>query len=315
VEGVRTAPLNGTAELPQRAVGGTASHPIARRKRLKERSIILVDGEHYPPVTARAIAALRERGEEPVVALLVGGSEKLGQVDLDVGVPVELAIEDTEVKLAAAIDRYGVTRVIDLSDEPILGYERRSRLASVALWKRATYEGADFTFRPPQRPLLAKVPSVAIIGTGKRVGKTAIGSTTARVYSAAGLRPVVVAMGRGGPAEPQVIQAAAELTPEMLLSWVEEGRHAASDYIQDAMMAGVPTVGSWRAAGGLAGATGFSNYPKAIEAAHGLNPGMLILEEMAPSTITHYDAAILVVRGPIRPICAATSLTAYCCRT
>ena len=46
-------------------------------------SLVLVDGEHYPPVTARAIAALQAEGERPVAALLVGGGEKLGQVPLE----------------------------------------------------------------------------------------------------------------------------------------------------------------------------------------------------------------------------------------
>ncbi|HWD08546.1 MAG TPA: hypothetical protein VHA57_05565, partial [Actinomycetota bacterium] len=50
--------------------------------------IVLVDGEHYPPVTARAIAELIAAGERPVAALLVGGAEKLGQVPLDIGVAV-----------------------------------------------------------------------------------------------------------------------------------------------------------------------------------------------------------------------------------
>jgi len=50
--------------------------------------IVLVDGEHYPPVVARAIDALRREGERPVAALLVGGREKLGQVPMEIGVPV-----------------------------------------------------------------------------------------------------------------------------------------------------------------------------------------------------------------------------------
>jgi cyclic 2,3-diphosphoglycerate synthetase len=213
-------------------------------------SIVLVDGEHYPPVTARAIAALRAGGEEPVLALLVGGSEKLGQVAMEVGVPVEAAA-DAEAALADAIPRVGAGRVIDLSDEPVLGSVRRCRLASVALWRGASYVGADFHFAAPARPPVGDVPSVAVIGMGKRTGKTAVAGQAARAYRDAGLRPVVVAMGRGGPPDPEVITAGEVLDPHRLLRWVDDGRHAASDYIEDALMAGVPTVGAWRAGGDL----------------------------------------------------------------
>src|SRR6266849_7334902 len=87
-------------------------------------SVVLVDGEHYPPVTARAIAALRAEGEHPVAALLVGGSEKLGQVPLEIGVPVTAA-PDREAGLVELIRATGATRVVDLSDEPVLGYTDR----------------------------------------------------------------------------------------------------------------------------------------------------------------------------------------------
>src|ERR1700737_2396479 len=86
-------------------------------------SIVLIDGEHYPPVTARAIAALRAEGEHPVAALLVGGGEKLGQVPLDVGLPVT-AFADPESALAGLVELIhttGALRVLDLSDEPVLG--------------------------------------------------------------------------------------------------------------------------------------------------------------------------------------------------
>src|SRR5437016_7385474 len=116
-------------------------------------SVVLVDGEHYPPVTARAIAALRAEGERPVAALLVGGGEKLGQVPLEVGVPITPA-GDPESALAVLVDLLqatGARRVLDLSDEPVLGYRQRCRMASVAMWSGASYVGADFSFTPPDR--------------------------------------------------------------------------------------------------------------------------------------------------------------------
>ena len=41
------------------------------------RTLALVDGEHYPPVTRAALEVAAERGHEVVAALLVGGTEKL----------------------------------------------------------------------------------------------------------------------------------------------------------------------------------------------------------------------------------------------
>ncbi|MGH7426099.1 MAG: 2,3-diphosphoglycerate synthetase, partial [Candidatus Methylomirabilales bacterium] len=264
-------------------------------------SIVLIDGEHYPAVTARALAKLRRGGEDPVLALLVGGREKLGQSPLELPIPVEVATEP-ERALAEAISRTGVEKVIDLSDEPVLGYVRRCRLASIALWKGASYTGADFSFAPPPRRLRPAAPSVGIMGTGKRTGKTSVGGSVARTYRDAGLNPVVVAMGRGGPPEPEVIEENAVITPQVLLEWAREGRHAASDYIEDALTARVPTVGAWRAGGGMAGATSFTNFDLALERAQALDPGLLVLEGSgAAIPPSHFDAGILVVNAGIDP--------------
>ena len=267
-------------------------------------SIVLVDGEHYPPVVARAIAALRAEGEHPVVALLVGGTEKLGQVPMDIGLPVEASDVDggPEAALAALIRRTGARRVVDLSDEPVLGYVARTRLASVALWCGADYRGADFSFTPPDRTLRPAVPSVAVVGTGKRTGKTAIVGAAARAYRDAGMRPVVIAMGRGGPPDPEVIDAGAQIDPATLLQLLDEGRHAASDYIEDALTARVPTVGAWRAGGGLAGAMAYTNFAPALRAAEALDPGLLLLEGSgAAIPPSHFDAGVLAVDAGIDP--------------
>lgn len=266
-----------------------------------ELCVLLVDGEHYPPVIARAVEGLKARGEKPVKALLVGGGEKLGQTALEIGVPVEIA-RHPEEDLARLLDETGAGRVIDLSDEPVLGYVERCRLASVALFKGSVYEGSDFEFRPPERELEPGVASVGIIGTGKRTGKTAIAGAAARRYKEAGLSPVVVAMGRGGPPNPELIEAPLELTPERLAEWAAAGRHAASDYIEDALMAGVPTVGAWRAGGGMAGQPSFTNFPAALDEATALSPGLLILEGSgAAIPPAHFDAGVLVVNSGIDP--------------
>lgn len=281
--------------------------PKRRRKILgvappRSRAIVLIDGEHYPPVIKRAIDSLIRSGIDPEVALLIGGREKLGQAELDIGVRVEVISDDREAGLARALDQTEARLVIDISDEPVMDYATRCRMASIALWKGATYRGADFQFDPPHRPPIAAVPSIAVIGTGKRTGKTAVSGAFARALDAAGLKPVVVAMGRGGPKEPEVIEEPTSLVPELLLEWVRAGRHAASDYIEDALTSRVPSVGAWRAGGGLAGKTSFTNFPAAVARANIMKPSHLILEGSgAALPPAHSDAGILVTPATIDP--------------
>lgn len=245
---------------------------------------------------------MREAGAAPFLALLVGGTEKLGQAPMDIGIPVEDASADPERALMQAIERTGATEVFDLSDEPVLGYRRRMRLASVALWKGAVYRGSDFTFTPPDRTARAGAPSLAVIGTGKRCGKTAIAGAAARILRDAGREPVVVAMGRGGPAAPEVITAGQRLDAATLLEWAGRGRHASSDYVEDALTSGVATVGAWRAGGGLAGAVAYSNFAEALEEAEKLGPGILLLEGSGASIPpARWDAALLAVDARTDP--------------
>ena len=56
--------------------------------------LVLVDGEHYPPVTRWGIEVARTKGYEVVAALYVGGIEKLpaGGVLPNLGTPVLTAV-------------------------------------------------------------------------------------------------------------------------------------------------------------------------------------------------------------------------------
>ncbi|MBI3649084.1 MAG: hypothetical protein HY240_10095, partial [Actinobacteria bacterium] len=66
--------------------------------------LLLVDGEHYPPVTRWAIEVARERGFEPVGALMVGGAEKVDRGSPpDLGLPVRQAGPDRMAVLREAI--------------------------------------------------------------------------------------------------------------------------------------------------------------------------------------------------------------------
>jgi cyclic 2,3-diphosphoglycerate synthase len=239
------------------------------------RALALVDGEHYPAVVRAAIE--RAAADGPVVAaLLLGGIEKLDGAP-DYGVPLEHVGGDPATALVAAARAHGAERVVDLSDEPVLDERMRFRLVAHALAAGLAYSGADFEFRPPPRPA-AGVPALAVVGTGKRIGKTAVSGHTARLLSA-DRHIVVVAMGRGGPAAPEVVDGASvRVGVAELLARSRAGAHAASDYLEDAALAGVVTVGARRCGSGLAGTPFLSNVVEAVAAARALDPDLILLE-------------------------------------
>jgi cyclic 2,3-diphosphoglycerate synthase len=260
------------------------------------RTIALVDGEHYPPVTRWASDVARDRGFDVVAAILLGGTEKLAAGEVpDLGVPVRVA-DDRADAVASAIVELEPDVVLDLSDEPVLGYRERMQVAAVTLALGVPYVGPDFRLDPPPlHPAPLGVPTLAVIGTGKRTGKTAIAGEAARVAARRGLNPVMVAMGRGGPSEPQVAEAGS-VTLASLLELVRKGDHAASDYLEDALTTGVATIGARRAGGGLAGAPFASNVEAAVSLAAAREPGLLICEGSGAAVPPiAWDAGILVV--------------------
>jgi cyclic 2,3-diphosphoglycerate synthetase len=267
--------------------------------------VVLVDGEHYPSVTRWAIDELRTRGLEPVAALFVGGGEKLdASRGLDLGIPQRrspTSKDSVTSALGEVIDELGPEAIFDLSDEPVLGYRERMEVAGVALARGVPYLGPDFRLDPPvvQPPL--PVATIVVIGTGKRTGKTAVSGEAARVALAHGLEPVVVAMGRGGPAEPEIAQAGT-VTVEALRELVRRGRHAASDYLEIAATSGVTTVGARRAGGGLAGSPAVTNVRAAAEIAVGLGAKTLIVDGSGASVPPFpWDAGVLVVPSTAPP--------------
>jgi len=227
------------------------------------KALALVDGEHYAPVVRDA---LRELPYDFTAALVVGGTEKLKGGE-DYGVPLH---DD----LGEALERAGAEVVVDMSDEPVLGPVERFRIASRVLAAGLPYVGADFRFEPPELAPYP-LPSLSIVGTGKRVGKTAVGAYAARVL-AEDRDVVVVAMGRGGPAHPEL--ADVPPTVESLLELSRSGEHAASDYLEDAALAQVVTVGCRRCGGGLAGAPFASNVHEGARMAAERRPDLTIFE-------------------------------------
>lgn len=260
------------------------------------RIVAIIDGEHYPPVVRAALEQLRA-SHEVVAAVFVGGTEKVDAAAPDsYGVPLVHGM-DAESALREAARAYGPEAVIDLSDEPVLSSAGRFRLASVALEYGLTYMGADFQFDPPLIETETSTATLAIVGTGKRVGKTSISAHVARVLQAAGKRPIVLAMGRGGPAEPEFIRGdEVALTTGDLLEFARRGKHASSDNYEDAVMARVPTVGCRRCGGGMAGSVFFSNVADGARLADSMGLGILLLEGSGAAVPpVRADATMLVV--------------------
>ena len=272
---------------------------------MRPRVLALIDGEHYPPVLRAAIEQA-SASADVVAAVLLGGTEKLDG-ELDVGVPLERLSGDAATSIRDAAARHGADRLLDLSDEPVLSEERRMWVAANALAAGLVYEGADFELRPPGDEPLA-CPAMAIVGTGKRVGKTAVSAHTARLLRDAGRGVVVVAMGRGGPAEPElVVPAERHIGVEELLERSRAGMHAASDFLEDAVLAEVPTVGARRCAGGLAGGVYLSNAPAAAKLAETLEPDLVLLEGSGAAVPPLRADRTVLVTSARRPPATLTS--------
>ncbi len=265
------------------------------------RAVALVDGEHYPPVTAQAVAALASAGYQVVAAVFCGGGEKLSR-------PIQLEVPlirdgDAAASLRRALTDFLPDAVVDLSDDPVVDHRTRMQLAAITLAHGARFEAPGLRMDPAPRPSITTVPTIAVIGTGKRCGKTAVSGHVARTLKAAGSNPVIVAMGRGGPERPVVVRG--DIDPPdaaRLLAVADAGDHAASDVYEDAVVAGVPVVGARRAGAGPGGGTAFDTVSQAIGEAERLGCGVVILEgsgtAIPPAAA---DATILVARDTDDP--------------
>jgi cyclic 2,3-diphosphoglycerate synthetase len=255
-----------------------------------------VDGEHYPPVLIDALARIQD--VDVVAAVMLGGIEKLsGAMKLGT-LPVITGGSPREA-LVRALDQIRPDVVVDLSDAPVLDSRARNLLAAVAVSKGVAYRGAGFAYDVPPRLPAPRAPTIAVIGTGKRTGKTAVSAALARFAAAHGKRPVIIAMGRGGPEKPVLTRGDLERpSVEALLELVSRGEHAASDSYEDAVVAGVATVGARRAGSGVFGAPYFHTVEAAIEVAEAEGPDVLILEGSGTAIPpVDADATLLVVGG------------------
>ena len=253
-----------------------------------EKIVCLVDGEHYLPVTKSAIDILNNLEHIDVVAIVfIGGTEKLRTDDEDsysemMGMPVHFGLDKNEIPydlIVEMIKNYNADVVMDLSDEPVLDYSKRFKIASKVVACGIEYRGPDFTFKPLTQYEIAEKPSLKIIGTGKRIGKTAVSAFTSRLIDENGYEPCVVAMGRGGPEEPEVVRGdQLEITPEFLMEQSDKGVHAASDHWEDALMSRILTIGCRRCGGGMSGDVFMTNMKKGAEIANNVESKFIIFE-------------------------------------
>ncbi|BDZ71328.1 2,3-diphosphoglycerate synthetase [Methanobacterium petrolearium] len=250
--------------------------------------VCLIDGEHYLPVTKSALDTLDNIEHiEVVAAVFIGGTEKLRDASPEsIGeklkvkvyfgpdhnkIPYDLIVEVAEEHQADV--------VMDLSDEPVVDYSKRFKIASLVLEKGILYEGPDFSFQPLDEYDVLDKPSLKILGTGKRIGKTAVSAYAARLIHNENYNPCVVAMGRGGPEEPEIVRGdQIQITPQYLMEQSDKGIHAASDHWEDALMSRILTIGCRRCGGGMVGQVFITNMKKGAQLANEVDADFVIME-------------------------------------
>jgi cyclic 2,3-diphosphoglycerate synthetase len=258
------------------------------------RVIAVIDGEHHPGVVRDALDRLAAE-HEVVGVMFAGGEEKVARGVLDdsarhYGRRVAIGVDLPEVDADA---------VFDLSGDPILTLHRRLDLATAALGRDLEYLAPGLRLTPPPiEQIEAEVPIVSVIGTGKRTGKTAVAGHLAALLRERGAEPVIVSMGRGGPPVPQLVPASERLDAARLLEIARAGRHAASDYLEDAALTGVATVGTRRCGEGPAGEVFDSNVAEGVRLALTLDPAAVVLEGSGSSIPpVAADRTVCVTRG------------------
>jgi len=263
------------------------------------RALYLIDGEHYPPVVEAGIDQLRAE-LEPVGAIYVGGSEKATRQP-DLGVPIRSG--DPLDLLVDAVEDLKPDLVVDLTDEPVTDPRRRFVVAGRALSLGLAYRSGGMSLEPVPMPDLTSLRAHSVIGTGKRTGKTAVTIELVRRWRARGMTPCIVTMGRGGPPDPVLLEHVDTSDVEALFGRLKrQGLHATSDYVEDALFAGVDTVGTRRLGAGPSGVSVTDSFAVGVAIAEARAPDMLIFEgsgtAIPPAAV---DGTVLVTRSDIEP--------------
>ncbi|MCJ7666372.1 MAG: 2,3-diphosphoglycerate synthetase, partial [Actinobacteria bacterium] len=254
---------------------------LQKKDNRDKKIVVLIDGEHYPDVNRDAINLLKEYFSGKFVGIIfLGGTEKLVIDDLEqyFGEKIYM-INDLDSDFCSALKFFKPDIAYDLSDEPVVDYRIRMKIASFCMANECSYMGPDFLFSWEPRYINSQKDTIAIIGTGKRIGKTAISAYIARFLIKGNINVAIVAMGRGGPQRPQVIKGdEVDIDTKYLLRLNESGLHASSDYIEDALLSKVTTIGCRRCGGGFAGQIFMTNLEEGMKIANGLDSELLIIE-------------------------------------
>lgn len=283
-----------------------------------EKLLCLVDGEHYFPVTKSAIDKLESKNYDIKLLLFIGGTEKLRNTNVDeieefFGKPVLFGEDHSIIPydlISESIEKYDVDAVMDLSDEPVVNYDKRFKIATVILQHGVKYIGPDFEFKPLKEYDVLENPSYKILGTGKRIGKTAVSAYTARLINNEDkYEPCIVAMGRGGPEIPEIVRGdKIKLTPQYLMEQSNLGKHAASDHWEDALLSRVLTVGCRRCAGGMAGQVYVTNMVEGAKKTNDLDTNLIAIEGSGSAIPPIKTDKNIVLVGANQPI---ETLTEY----
>ncbi|MHA2294317.1 MAG: 2,3-diphosphoglycerate synthetase [Candidatus Hodarchaeales archaeon] len=260
------------------------------------------------PVTKAAIEKLNTlSNQEVVAALFLGGTEKIGdlnEIEQYLNLPIYFLDQkrNFEAVLHKILKERKINSVFDLSDEPVVTSQDRMDFACAALFEGCSYKGADFQFTPIDF-IEAKKPVISVIGAGKRVGKTAVAGYIARVIKETEWTPCILTMGRGGPETPEVIRGdQLIINAESLLKVAYQGKHAASDYWEDALTSRITTIGCRRCAGGLAGAPYLDNVEEGIKIAEKILVDLIIAEGSGPTIPPVKAQSFIIIIGAQQPL-------------
>ena len=308
---------------------------------------MLIDGEHYPPVVAAAVEGLG--GAYSVTGgIFAGGREKLrgggaaapglapdqasdrngsaaglAALAADVGLPWLHAVEpraasahETLEGARAALRAARAEVLVDLSDEPVVGYRERFLLMSAALAEGAAlrgrrHRGAAAGLRAPRGHAVAGRHRH---GQARRQdGGERLAGAAARRRPAGGRRRRRRGHGPRRPAGTGARSGGGDgLGPAELLAASRAGRHAASDCYEDAVLAGVTAIGCRRCGGGLAGAPFDDNVREALPLVEESGAALAVIEgsgAVVPPVLA--DATICVAGAGQPPDYVAGYLGTY----
>ncbi len=193
-----------------------------------------------------------------------------------------------------------------------------STLASVALDLGLEYRAPGIRLTPPPAERIdTDVPVLAVIGTGKRTGKTALGTHLAALLRDAGRAPVVVSMGRGGSGAARAGRARTRCP-----AWGTCSTSCAAADTPHPTTSRTPcwpvstTVGCRRCGEGPAGETFESNVVEGVGLALREDPGILVLEGSGaalPPVAADRTVCVTSAAPCARPAPCHISVRSGCC--